>query len=57
MGPFQHPNSAGAASDMLSEPTHGGQPASPFCRDDDPGPAEEPLAEREDPWIDLGGEG
>jgi hypothetical protein len=57
MEAFHLPNSAGEASNTPCEPRHATQPASPASRDDSPGPAEQPVADWEDQWIDLGGEG
>jgi hypothetical protein len=54
---FMHPISAGEASWTPSEPGHASRPASAPSREGAPGQEDEPLAEWEDPWIDLGGEG
>jgi hypothetical protein len=57
METFQHPPFAGEAAGTPSEPRHAGQPSLPYVRAEPPRRVEEPFAEWEDLWIDLGGGG
>jgi hypothetical protein len=54
---FNHPMSGDETSRARSEPGHASRPAPQDPRGEAPGQADEPPAEWENLWIDLGGEG
>jgi hypothetical protein len=57
MGSFRHPNSAEETCRTPFEASHDGQPALQPTREEAPDQSGAPIAEWEDLWIDLGGEG